>query len=119
VISNAISASGNVLPPALQFGQNNTQTGGGVSYSHPLSANTNFGANFTYSKTELNGTTGPLQNTRSNNANASAYISTSLGPKTSLSANVTYQWFNTPGSTLNSGNTSAFNASVTLSHTFF
>jgi uncharacterized protein (PEP-CTERM system associated) len=119
VISNAISAQGNVLPPALAFGQNNTQTGGGVSYSHPLWANTNFSANATYSRTEANSTTGPLQDTRSNNATATAGIGTSLGPKTSLTANVTYQWYNTPGSTQNTGNVSSFNASVTLSHTFY
>ena len=35
--SEAISGTGAVLPPALQFGQNNTQTGGGVSFSHRLS----------------------------------------------------------------------------------
>jgi uncharacterized protein (PEP-CTERM system associated) len=119
VISNAISAQGNVLPPALAFGQNNTQTGGGVSYSRPLAANTTFSANATYSRTEENSSTGPLQNTRSNNASASANISRNLGPKTTLSANVTYQWFNTPGSQINTGNSSAFNASVTISHTFF
>ena len=119
VISNAISATGNILPPALQFGQNNTQTGAGVGYSRPITGTTNFSANATYSRTELNSTTGPIADTRSNNGSAMASIGTTLGPKTNLSANVTYQWFNTPGSTLNTGNTSTFNASVTISHTFY
>ena len=119
VNSNAISASGNVLPPALQFGQNNTQNGGGVSYSRPISGMTTFSANVTYSRTELNSTTGPLQNTRSDNGTASATLGTNLSPKTTVSCNLIYQWFSTPGSTINSGNSSAFNASVTLSHTFF
>ena len=34
--SEAISGQGNVLPPALQFGQNNTQVGAGVNYSFDL-----------------------------------------------------------------------------------
>src|SRR5207244_7484128 len=66
VKSQAISATGNVLPPALAFGEDNTQTGGGASYSHRLSGSTNLTANVTYSTTTANATSGPVANTKSN-----------------------------------------------------
>ena len=51
--SDAISGTGSALPPALQFGQNNTQTGGGVSFSHRLSGMTNLTASATYSTDDV------------------------------------------------------------------
>ncbi len=47
-----------MLPPILQFGQNNTQTGGGVAFSHRLSGMTNLTASANYSRTTSNNSTG-------------------------------------------------------------
>ena len=54
VQSEAISGTGSALPAAFQFGANNTQTGGGVNYSHRLSGFTNLVASVTYSTTKPN-----------------------------------------------------------------
>jgi len=115
--SEAISGTGDVLPPALQFGQNNTQTGGGVAFSHRLSGMTNFGASASYNRTTANTTDGPLSNARTNNAYASLNLSTQFGPKTSGSAGVDYSWTQFPGSA-NLGNTSAFSVFASINHTF-
>lgn len=116
VASDAISGKGDVLPPALQFGQNNTQTGVGVSYSYQLSGFTNLGANASYSRTTTNQTS--LNDLRSNNGNAGLTLSTSLGPKTSASAGVTYSIFQPTGA-VSSSNTSSLNVFATISHTFW
>jgi uncharacterized protein (PEP-CTERM system associated) len=115
--SEAISGKGNVLPPALQFGQNNTQTGVGVNYGFNLSPMTSVGTSASYSRTTNNASTGQFANTRSNNAYANASLSTRLGPKTTGSASVGYSWSNTQGDAIG-GDTSSLNASVTVSHTF-
>jgi uncharacterized protein (PEP-CTERM system associated) len=116
VASDAISGKGDVLPPALQFGQNNTQTGGGASYSHQITGFTSLGANATYSRTTTNQTS--LNDFQSSNWNAGLSLNTSLGPKTSVSAGVNYSLFQPTGA-INSGNTSSVNVFVTLSHTFW
>ena len=115
--SEAISAAGNVLPPALQFGQNNTQTGGGISFSHQLSGFTNLGASATYSTTTVNASTGPLANARSNNGNASLSLGTQFGPKTSGSAGVSYSQSRFTGGT-DLGTSSALNVFASVNHTF-
>ena len=106
-----------MLPPALQFGQNNTQTGVGVGYSHQLSGFTNLGANATYSRTTTNQTS--LNDFRSNNWNAGLTLSTQFGPKTTGSAGVNYSLFQPTGRTINSGNTSSVNVFVGITHTFW
>ena len=116
--SEAISAQGNVLPPALQFGENNTQRGVGVNYGFSLAAQTNVGASASYSTTTGNTSTGPLANARSNNANASVNLNRQFGPKTSGSAGVGYSWSETPGSAI-AGNQSALNIYATVTYTFF
>jgi uncharacterized protein (PEP-CTERM system associated) len=115
--NEAISGQGNVLPPALQFGQNNTQTGVGVNYSFSLSPLTNVGASASYSMTTVDTSTGPFANARSNNANANVNLGTRFGPKTSGSAGVGYSWYGAPGGVI-TGNTSALNVFATVSHTF-
>ena len=117
VKSDAISATGNVLPPALQFGQNNTQTGVGVNYSYRLGSQTNLGASASYSKTTVNTSTGPLADTRTNNANASVNLSTQFGPKTTGSTGVSYSWSDASGS-INAGNISTLNVFASINHTF-
>jgi len=106
-----------VLPAAFQFGQNNTQTGGSVGFSHRLSGFTNLGASASYSTTTPNTSTGEFAGARSNNANASVNLNTQFGPKTSGSAGVGYSWFGTPGSAI-AGNLSSLNVFVSVSHTF-
>jgi uncharacterized protein (PEP-CTERM system associated) len=115
--SEAISGQGNVLPPALQFGQNNTQTGVGVNYGFSLAAQTNVGASASYSTTTVNTSTGPLANTRSNNANANINLNRQFGPKTTGSAGIGYSWSETPGSAI-AGIQSALNIYATVTYTF-
>ena len=118
VQSEAISGAGNVLPPALQFGQNNTQTGGGVAFSHRLTAFTSLTANVTYSTTTADTTsTVALAGNRSQNGSASLTVSTQFGPKTNGSAGVNYSRSRFPGDT-NIGTSSALNVFASVSHTF-
>jgi uncharacterized protein (PEP-CTERM system associated) len=112
-----ISRSGEVLPPALQFGQNNTQTGGGVSVSHRLSGYTNLGASAAYSTTTSNVSTGPFADARSRNGSASVSLGTQFGPKTTGSASVSYSRTRFTGPA-DPGTTSALNFIATVTHTF-
>ena len=116
VVSDAISGKGDVLPPALQFGQNNTQTGVGVGYSHQLTGFTNLGANASYSRTTTNQTS--LNDLQSNNGNAGLTLSTQFGPKTTGSAGVSYSLFQPTGA-VNSSNSSSWNVFVGITHTFW
>ena len=87
------------LPPELQFGQNNTQTGGGVSYSHRVTGTTNLVASAVYTTTTPSGSTvESLSNVRTKNYNTALGLSTQFTPKTSGSVGVTYFLFDTPGS---------------------
>ena len=117
VKSEAISEQGNVLPPALQFGQNNTQTGAGINYGFRLSSLTSVGTSASYSTTTVDTSTGPFANSRSKNANANVSMNTQFGPKTTGSASVGYSWSQTAGSAIG-GNISSLNVSATVSHTF-
>jgi uncharacterized protein (PEP-CTERM system associated) len=115
--SEAISGSGTALPPAFQFGVNNTQTGAGINYSRRLSAFTNFVASATYSTTKPNSNQNSLANVRTNNFNALASVSTQFSPKTSGSVGVTWFTFETPGvSNFGTQSTASLYASIT--HTF-
>jgi uncharacterized protein (PEP-CTERM system associated) len=116
VVSDAISGQGSVLPPALQFGQNNTQTGAGVSYSYQLSGFTNLVASASYSRTTTNQTS--LNDLRSNNGNAGLTLSTKFGPKTTGSAGITYSIFQPTGAS-NVSNTSSVNVFAGITHTFW
>ena len=119
VTSDAISGTGDVLPPALQFGQNNTQTGGGVSYSHQLSGlDQSWRERHAIRRTTINNTTGPLTDARSNNGNAALNLSTQFGPKTTGSAGVSYSRFDSPGRRQSAGNISSVNVFASVSHTF-
>jgi uncharacterized protein (PEP-CTERM system associated) len=112
-----ISGTGNVLPPALQIGQSNTQTGGGISFSRRLSGFTNLGASASYSTTKPNTNTGPFADARTYNTNASLSLSTQFGPKTTGSASVAYS-----GSRFtrvaDPGTASTLNVFASIYHTF-
>ena len=117
--SEAISRQGEVLPPAFQFGQNNTQTGFGVSYGFSLSPLTSVGTSASYSTTTVDTATGPFANSRTNNAYANVSLNTRFGPKTTGSARVGGSWSDTPGTSIaGGGNISSLEVSVTVSHTF-
>ena len=116
VVSDAISGKGDVLPPALAFGQNNTQTGIGVGYSYQLSGFTSLGANASYSRTTSNQTS--LNDFRSNNGSAGLTLNTSFGPKTTGFAGVNYSIFQPTGA-INSSNTSTLNVYLGITHTFW
>jgi uncharacterized protein (PEP-CTERM system associated) len=115
VKSEAISGTGDVLPPALQFGQNNTQTGAGVGYSYQLSGMTNLAANASFSRTRSNDTA--LNDLTSNNGNFSVTMNTRFGPKTSGSAGVTYSVFSAVGNN-DSPNSDTATVFVSVNHTF-
>ena len=116
--SEAISGTGSALPPAFAIGSNNTQTGGGINFSHSLSGLTNLVASVSYSTTKPNNNTNSSVNDlRSNNFNASVAVSTQFTPKTTGAAGVTYFVFQTPGSD-NVGTQSTASLFATISHTF-
>jgi len=116
VVTDAISGKGDVLPPALQFGQNYTQTGAGVGYSHQLSGLTSLAANASYFRSVRNQTS--LNNFRSNNGYAGMTLSTKFAPKTTGMAGVNYSIFQ-PSGEINSSNTSSVNIYVGIAHTFW
>ncbi len=105
------------LPPAFQFGVNNTQTGGSVNYSRRLSGLTNFGASATYSTTKPNNTQGSLNNVRTNNFNATASLNTQFSPKTNGSVGVSWFTFETPGVS-NFGTQSTASVFASVNHNF-
>ena len=115
--NEAITGTGSELPPALEANQNNTQTGGGISYSHRLTSFTNIGASASYSKSTVNSDTGPFAGSRSNNGNVSMNLSTNFGPKTSGSTGIGYSRSTFPGN-LNAGSTASYNLFAGISHTF-
>jgi uncharacterized protein (PEP-CTERM system associated) len=115
--TEAISGTGSALPPAFQFGTDNTQTGGGVNYSHRLSGFTNLVASATYSVTKPNGSQSSLSNARTNNFNALVSVNTQFTPKTSGSVGVTYFNFNTPGVS-NVGSQGTVSVYASINHNF-
>lgn len=116
--SNAISGTGSVLPPALQAGQDNTQTGGGVSLSHKLSGFTNLTASATLTTTTSNTSEGQFGDARSTNAYTNLDLSTAIGPKTSVSTGVGYSRFSPSGGAGLAQSTSSVTAYAGISHTF-
>lgn len=115
--SEAVSGSGSVLAPEFQFGANNTQTGGGVTFSHRLSGFTNLVASAIYSTTKPNDTEGSVSNVRTNNFNTFVSVNTQFSPKTTGSVGLSYFVFDTPGSS-NIGNPSTLSVYASISHTF-
>jgi uncharacterized protein (PEP-CTERM system associated) len=116
--SESISGSGAVLPPALQFGNNNTQTGGGVSLSHRLSGLTNLTASATYSTTTSNTTQGTFADARSNNGYLNLNLATQLGPRTSASTGVSYNRYDPRGNLVTTRTSSSVNIYAGIRHTF-
>jgi uncharacterized protein (PEP-CTERM system associated) len=115
--TEAISGTGSALPAAVQFGASNTQTGGGVNYSHRLSGFTNLVASAIYATTKPDNSEGSLSNARSNNFNAFVSVNKQLAPKTSGSLGMSYFTFDTPGAS-NVGNQSTVSVYASVSHTF-
>jgi uncharacterized protein (PEP-CTERM system associated) len=91
--SEAISAKGSVLPPVLQFGENNTQTGGGVAFNHRLSGLTNLTASASYATTTSNTTQGLFADVRSENGYLNLGVTTQLAPKTTGLAGIGYSTY--------------------------
>ena len=114
--SKQITGQGTPLPPALQFGVNNTQSGGEVSYSHRLTAITSLVASAIYTTTTPIDNETALGSLRTKNINATVAASTQFTPKTNGSVGVTYFKFETPGSSIGSQSTLGVYAS--LFHTF-
>jgi uncharacterized protein (PEP-CTERM system associated) len=88
--SEEISGTGSPLPPALQSGNNNTQSGGGVAFNHQLTGLTNLTASASYSTTRSNNTQGLFADVRSQNGYLNLGVTTQLAPKTTASAGVGY-----------------------------
>ena len=113
-----ISGTGDVLPPALQGGPNdNTQTGGGVGFSHQLTGLTSFVANASYNRTTSNASEGALSDTASNNVNASVGFATRFGPKTTGTAGVSYYSYR-PTDVLDGRGYDTFNVYAGVNHQF-
>jgi len=115
--STAISGTGQSLPDALQLGQNNTQTGGGVSFSHKISGLTSLTASGTFSRTTSNDSRGAFAGADSNNWYASAGLVTALGPKTSASFGANYTRF-IPTGIVETNTTSSYSVYAGISHVF-
>ncbi len=115
--TQAISGTGSALPPAFQFGTDNTQTGGGINYSHRLSGFTNLVASVTYSVTKPNGSQASQTEFRTNNFNALVAVNTQLTQKTSGSVGLTYFNFNTPGAS-NAGSQGTVSVYASINHNF-
>jgi len=115
--TEAISGKGTVLPPALQFGQDTTQAGGGVSFSHRLSGMTSLTASATYSTTRSNTTTGAFANARSNNGYLNLGLSTQLGPRTTGSYGANYTRY-LPNGDIAFQSTSSYSISAAVNHNF-
>lgn len=115
--SEAIAGTGQVLPPALQFGNNNTQTGAGITFSQQLTGFTSLGAHATYSRTSSNVSEGPSANLRSNNGSVGVNLSTSFGPKTSGALGLNYTIFE-PSGGANTASSSSLNIYASVTHTF-
>ena len=113
-----ITGKGDVLPPALQGGPNdNTQTGGGIGYSHQLTGLTSFVANATYNRTTSNVSDGLLGDASSNNTTVSAGLVTRFGPKTTGTAGVSYTSYR-PNSVLDAQGYDTVNVYAGVNHTF-
>ena len=113
-----ISGTGDVLPPALQGGPNdNTQTGGGVGYSHQITGMTSFVANASFNRTTSNVSDGTLGDAASNNINVSAGLSTRFGPKTTGTAGVSWYSYR-PTDVLDGLGYDTFNVFAGVNHTF-
>jgi uncharacterized protein (PEP-CTERM system associated) len=117
--TQAIAGTGDVLPPAFQFGTNNTQTGVGVTFAHQLSGFTGLNAFLTYSRTKSNDSA--ALDARSNDTNLGANITTRLGPKTTGSMGATYSLYRlTSASTTTTlePDTDALSIFASVNHTF-
>jgi len=114
--NESVTNQGSALPPAFQFQSNNIQTGSGVYYSHPLSAQTNFAAGLTYTRARPNVSDETANSFRSDNLNATAALNTQFSPKTTGSVGLTYFIFDTPGS--NVPRQSTLSAYASILHTF-
>ena len=117
VDSQNVSSSGAVLPPALQFGENNTQTGVRVNYARPLGWQTNLNAYAGYSRTVSNTTETATSDLQSDNVNAGVRLGRPLGPRTNTSFGLSYSRFDPSGRDTRAA-TSATNVYATISHTF-
>ncbi len=115
--TQAIAGTGDVLPPAFQFGTNNTQTGAGVTFAHQLSGFTGLNAFLTYSRTKSNDSA--ALDARSNDTNLGANVATQFGPKTTGSMGLTYSLYRlTSTSMTGEPNTDALSIFAGVNHTF-
>jgi uncharacterized protein (PEP-CTERM system associated) len=115
--NEAVTGQGSALPSPFLFSTNNTQTGGGVSYSHRLSALTNLVASLTYTSTTPNKTDVSTSDVRSRNFNSFVSLNTRFSPKTSGSVGVSYFVFDSPGNS-DTGRTSTLGVYASISHSF-
>lgn len=102
--------TGAALPPQLSFGQNNTQRGGAVTYSHLLTPFTNLNATATRYQTTA---TAPLAARSTTNAFLLS-AGTRLGPKTDGFGGLTYTDFDSDVT----NDYAAFGVYVGLNHRF-
>ncbi len=102
--------TGAVLPPQLGFGQNNTQRGGSIAYSHQLTSLTNLNASVSRYQTTA---TEPLTGKSTTNYFVVS-AGTRLGPRTDGSMGLTYSDFESDVT----NDYTAFTVFVGLNHRF-
>ena len=87
--SQPISGSGLILPPALSFGNDNTQLGASLAWSHSLTPFTTVNLTANALRTEANGASGET----TNQGSARLAVASKLSPDTSVFGGVRYQTF--------------------------
>jgi uncharacterized protein (PEP-CTERM system associated) len=85
--SEPITATGTPLPPILSFGNDNTQTGGSLVWSHTLLAQVNLVAQLLGSQTESNA----APHARTRRGMVRVAVGTPVTPRTALFGGVRYQ----------------------------
>lgn len=106
-----------LLPASLQFGQNNTQTGVGVNFSHALSGLTNVNAYASASKVTSDSSGVENNVDRAVNANIGVSLGTQLGAYTSGTVGMGYSRF-LPQGGANANGSSALNVFAAVTYTF-
>lgn len=115
VKTQAITGTGELLPPALQFSTSNTQTGGGITFNHQLSSFTGMNAYATLYRTRSNDS--DSRDLRSDNGDLGINLSTSFSQRTTGAVGVTYSAFK-GRSTANQPDTDAISIFASVNHSF-
>lgn len=106
-----------IVPPNLQFTQNNTQTGVGLGYNYALGPYTNLSTAASFSRVRADTAAPDAPITRASNANLSIGVGHQVGAYTTASFGMGYSRYLPEGSSGPAG-VSAFNVYAAITHVF-